>query len=611
MRIPPGAIRPAVAGVALAILSWWSAAGRAASELPRQTVRMPVPLSAVRAPVDIYSPPTNGGTLVAQDNGLVRFLYRLYQPGDTPSGHEGSGAILYEDRSEDGGYTWTLGLEVMNTGAGSRDDTAHINPYTGQTYLFFTRGGRTFLKKSTKDGRTWQEADVEVPFPCVWDRFGFTWLKAVEATGFHRLVVVTTIGAEEGPGKTPVVGTASFYSDDDGKTWTGPSNMVTTAPYPGRWNNPSASGHVVELADGRLWMLTRSSQDYLWQAWSTDRGKSWVNPGPSRFVGVFSNVRLERIPDGRLMIVWLNNVPYSGITTEGSFHNTARDVLHAAISEDEGQTWRGFREIFLDRNRHELIFSPPPPAYDAGVHHPKFAVLPGGRAVVFSGQDDDMKLWGSPHRRAVIFSLEWLTDRTRESDFSNGLEDWSTQRLSKLRWRPTNYYARVPGARIVADPHEPFTQVLHLGRERADWVLNEQDGAVWNFPAGHRGTLETRVLLNAGFKGGAIALTDAYYNPTDNAGETSAPFLLDIPASGRIGGTVLHPGRWYDIALAWDGTGDPATHSCSVTIGAAAPIRLPLRRTSVNGISYVRFRSTAPDDDLNGYLVGPVKARVF
>ena len=601
----------AAAAAVVAALPWWIfAAGGAANERPMQVVRLPVPLAEVGAPLDIYSPATNGGTLVAQDNGVVRFFYRLYQPGETPSGHEGSGAILYEDRSDDGGYTWTIGRQLMNTGAGSRDDTAHINPYTGETYLFYTRRAGTFLKRSTKGGSAWQP-DIKVPFPCVWDRFGFSWLRAVEASGFHRLVVVTTIGSEDA-NKAPVVGTASSYSDDDGRTWSGPSNLVTTAPYPGRWNNPSASGQVVELADGRLWMLTRSSQDHLWEAWSTDRGKSWVDGRASRFVGVFSNVRLERIPDGRLMIVWLNNMPYSGITDEGSFHNTARDVIHAAVSADEGKTWRGFREVFLDRNRHELVFSPPPPAFDAGVHHPKFAVLPGGRAVVMSGQDDDMVLWGSPHRRAVIFSLDWLAERGRQSDFSNGLADWSTQRLSKLRWRPTNYYARVPGARITAHPTEPFRQVLHVGRGRAGWVLNEQDGAVWNFPAGLRGTLQTQVLLRPGFKGGAIALTDAYYSPTDNAGEADAPFVLEIPPTGRVGDITLLPDTWYDLVLTWDGTADVATHACTVTIaGASTELRLPLRRASVNGISYVRFRSTAPTEDLSGYLVSHVKASVF
>jgi hypothetical protein len=86
----------AAAVIGFAVLVSWTAAGRARSGEPGQRVRLPVPLSSVRAPVDIYSPATNGGTLVAQDNGVIRFFYRLYQPDDTASGHEGSGAVLYE-----------------------------------------------------------------------------------------------------------------------------------------------------------------------------------------------------------------------------------------------------------------------------------------------------------------------------------------------------------------------------------------------------------------------------------------------------------------------------------------------------------------------------------
>lgn len=575
----------------------------------REIVRLRVPLASVYSPADIYSPATNGGALITQPDGVIRFFYRLYQPGETATSHEGSGSTLYEDRSDDGGQTWRLGLEVMKTGEGSRYDVAYLNPYTGEIYLFYMRGPETFLRKTTKNCSVWLP-EVSVPFPCVWDSFGFAWLKSRESSGAHRLVVVSTIRQGSGS-ETKAEGTASFFSDDDGATWVGPSNLVTTKPFPGRWRNPSTSGQLVELSDGRLWMLTRSSQDHLWEAYSEDRGKSWTKIGPSRFVGVFSNVRLQRISGDRLLMVWLNSMPHSGLPKENSFHNTDRDVLHAAISLDDGASWRGFREVVLDRNRNTLNFEPEP-AFDAGVHHPKFTVTQGGKVIVMTGQDDDHVTWGSPHRRAVVFDPQWLLDEERRTDFSTGLDELCTARLSAMRWSPTNYYARAPGARIAAHPTEQFRNVLQLGREPGSWLLNEQAGATWNFPTGIRGRIETRILLRDGFKGASIALTDAYYNPSDVAGEANAVFCFEIPENGALGDSTLSTNCWYDISVEWPGTQDADNSSAKLYVdGVLQSKPLPLRRPSINGINYVRFRSTAPSLDVSGFLVDYVHVRVI
>ena len=48
-----------------------------------------------------------------------------------------------------------------------------------------------------------------------------------------------------------------------------------------------------------------------------------------------------------------------------AYANGGRHILHAAISEDEGRTWRGYREIARDPRRNE----PPPPTGDHGVSY--------------------------------------------------------------------------------------------------------------------------------------------------------------------------------------------------------------------------------------------------
>ncbi|MHC4878422.1 MAG: sialidase family protein [Planctomycetota bacterium] len=423
-------------------------------------------------------------------------------------------------------------------------------------------------------------------------------MREKEETDARRLVVAVGVGN----------GTVTWFSDDDGITWKGPSNLCVSPPVKGRWVDPGNAGHLVELKDGRLWMLLRNSQDHFWEYFSDDHGASWSKGQPSRFVGVFSNVRLHRIPDGRLILVWLNNMPRSGLR---DFHKTGRDVVHAAISDDDGKTWRGFREVVLGRQRHSLVFSRVR-AYDVGIHHQKVTVTKDNKALVFTGQDEKFTTRDSAHRQAVIFDLDWLYETSRSTDFSSGYDDLCVFKFSRKPWGNTPDYSRVLGATLIEHPTEPYKKVLHLGRENCDWVFNEQDGANWNFPIGKSGTLETRILLRKGFKGGSISLVDVFYPPSDNAGDQAAMYRFEIPQDGRIGtSTVLQADTWYDVKLQWTGTEDKAAHECRVSInGTLLPERLPLKNASRNGICYVRFRSTAPDEDLAGWLVESIKANI-
>ena len=59
-----------------------------------------------------------------------------------------------------------------------------------------------------------------------------------------------------------------------------------------------------------------------------------------------------------------------------------RDALHIAVSEDEGKTWRGFREIYLDHRRNDN----PAKNGDRGTAYPLAAYTNDGRIVVLAGQ---------------------------------------------------------------------------------------------------------------------------------------------------------------------------------------------------------------------------------
>jgi hypothetical protein len=265
-----------------------------------------------------------------------------------------------------------------------------------------------------------------------------------------------------------------------------------------------------------------------------------------------------------------------------------RDALHAAVSADDGKTWRGFREVYLDPTRDRS----PPKTGDRGTAYPFALPAKDGKIALISGQ-------GAGLRALLRVDPAWLLETRREEAFADGLKNWSVFKgfgPARGFWRD-----RVPGACLVPHPSRANAQVLHVRRpdEKAG------DGAVWNFPAGRKGKLTLRLLLKKGFGGASVALADRFFDPTDDHGEKRAVFVLPLGADGRVpGGPALEPERWYTLGLEWD------AGVCRVTVAGQGAGRLLARNTTPNGVSYLRLRSTAATTDPAGMLVERVAVEV-
>ena len=122
-----------------------------------------------------------------------------------------------------------------------------------------------------------------------------------------------------------------FYSDDNFRTWKESEDSMTA---PGRGaHEPS----IVELKDGRLMCLLRTTTGRLYRAYSSDHGVHWTKPEPTQFPAPDAEPLVTRIPTtGDLMVMW-NNVE--------SHSNWPRTPLSVAISKDEGQTWGHYHDI--------------------------------------------------------------------------------------------------------------------------------------------------------------------------------------------------------------------------------------------------------------------------
>ena len=122
-----------------------------------------------------------------------------------------------------------------------------------------------------------------------------------------------------------------FYSDDGFRTWKRSSDSMTA---PGRGCHEPT---IVELNDGRLMCFLRNTNECLYRSYSDDGGEHWSTPQPTELPAPESPSCVKRIPGtGDLLLVW-NNV--------ASKSNWPRTPLTAALSHDEGETWKHYQDI--------------------------------------------------------------------------------------------------------------------------------------------------------------------------------------------------------------------------------------------------------------------------
>lgn len=389
--------------------------------------------------------------------------------------------------------------------------------------------------------------------------------------------------------RTPPTGpseTTCVYSDDGGETWHESPSRLTAPCFEGYngGNYGACEPTLIELLDHRIWMLIRTQAGKLYESFSTD-GAEWSDAVPSPFYSSNSPAFPIRLPDDRIVVFWNNCQMPPRVNGDGVYGG--RDALHAAISDDDGATWQGFREVYRDPTRN----GSPPKRGDRGTAYPHATLTGEGNILLVSGQ-------GQERRRRFLIDPEWLLEREVEADMTS-LEEWHVFKgfgPAAGFWRD-----RTAGPQLVTHPDEPDQQVLHI--RRPDEL--DPDGAAWNFPAATAGMLTVRLRVAAGFGGAQISLTDRFFDPSDNAGEEEATFTVQIDPQYRLTDTdSLSPSVWHTLQMNWDGS------LCQVLVDGKLIDTLEAEAPLVHGLSYVRFRSLAEDVDEHGFYVESVKLEV-
>lgn len=147
-----------------------------------------------------------------------------------------------------------------------------------------------------------------------------------------------------------------YASTDQGKTWSRRGGaLVPETDYDEHM--------IIELRDGRLWMLARTGYGMA-ETFSSDNGRTWTDPVPAAIKNTNARFFIRRLASGRLLLV-KNGPPTERIAS--------RSHMSAFLSDDDGKTWNtglllderggvsypdgfqapdGLIHILYDRDRH-------------------------------------------------------------------------------------------------------------------------------------------------------------------------------------------------------------------------------------------------------------------
>ena len=359
-------------------------------------------------------------------------------------------------------------------------------------------------------------------------------------------------------------GAFCVWSDDRGKTWRTGKQIIDGSDLQVQLDEQSG----VELNDGRIMMLFRQLHGgRLVEAFSSNGGESWQDVRESRFVSPAAPPAMLRLADGRILLVWNNSLKPK--------HVFNRLVLAAAISDDEGRTWKGYREIARTSGV---------PGPKGWVCYPYITQTKDGSVIVSYGI-------GGFKPNMLQLDPGWLEEPRLREDFSNGLANWIT--------------LQTEGPELVPHPEHPERKVLAMPKPDAETA----SGASLNFPFGSKGKLTMRIRLRPGFGGARICLTDHFTWP--HYAETGE-FQCAVWADGEIveplpegelvqTGVTLTPGKWHTLEFAWDCT----KHRCKLSLDGK-PVTELSQMAAAPGVCYLRLWSSAKETDKAGLMVESV-----
>ncbi len=248
-------------------------------------------------------------------------------------------------------------------------DAAHWNPVLFRDpsrglFLFFKAGPeipfwQTFWMVSDDNGKTWSEPSELVPG----DKGGRGPVK--------NKPIILSDGAWLAPASTEFEAWNAFAdrSEDGGKTWTRSEDIDLSDPvFKGKG---AIQPTFWESEPGKVHALMRTQAGVIARADSEDYGRSWSKAYNSGLPNNNSGIDALKLEDGRVLLVY-NPV---------SINWGHRYPLNLAISSDNGETWNDL--VSLETEEGEFSY-------------PSIIRTPEGIAITYTWKRDSVKCWRIP-----------------------------------------------------------------------------------------------------------------------------------------------------------------------------------------------------------------------
>jgi sialidase-1 len=282
------------------------------------------------------NPRNSEGDFVTLKDGSILFVYSHYF-GNSDDDH--ATAYLAGRVSTDNGRTWTKDdrLIVEQEGKMNVMSVSLLRLQNGSIALFYLKKNSTsdcipLMRISTDEARTWSE-----PIPCITDRKGYYVLNNDRVIQLKDGRLLMSVALHQTPDENTWSNGArlfSYYSDDNGKTWTSSPQVANTD------NVILQEPGVVELKSGEIMMIIRASAGTQYKSYSKDRGQTWSAAEPTNIKSPLSPATIQRIPSTQdLLMVWNNN------GGENPAIKGKRTPLTIAVSKDEGKTWQFVKNL--------------------------------------------------------------------------------------------------------------------------------------------------------------------------------------------------------------------------------------------------------------------------
>jgi sialidase-1 len=260
------------------------------------------------------------------------------------SGSDFAKAQIVARQSTDGGRTWGK-HRVLQENTGGRNVMSvtlrrlQRGPTAGQIALFY-------LQKNS-----FSDLDMLVRFSKDGGQSFGPPTTVTNEPGYHVVNNDRVVELSTGRLLAPVASTADvrkvnhfvshcFISDDGGRTWRKGKKSIDMP------KRGAMEPEVVELKDGRVLMIVRTQLGIIAAVRSSDGGETWDAPVALDVKAPEAPATLRRIPStGDLLLIWNNTY------TADAGHGGKRTPLTAAISSDEGKTWRNVRNLETDKSK--------------------------------------------------------------------------------------------------------------------------------------------------------------------------------------------------------------------------------------------------------------------